>query len=143
MTLVLCVPLESSQPGAPRLDPPGQLFRRAPMAQSARSIVVHPAKDLHFAFDAEKCRVHTVWEGAGLELWGPPYHGAKTPFLATIGGSNLWGFPALVPWFKTRGEPAQVNFLGFQTEGRSVRFLYELRAGEETVRVEETPSIVR
>src|SRR5262245_26029077 len=46
----------------PRHDPPEQLFRRAPMAESARSVVVNLATNLHYAFDTDFARVHTVWE---------------------------------------------------------------------------------
>src|SRR5439155_15647487 len=62
-------------------DLPGQPFRRAPMAESSRSIVIPLATDLHLAFDAQLLLTHTVLSGPGLNLRGPPYTGAKSPFL--------------------------------------------------------------
>src|SRR5436190_22858175 len=43
-----------------RRDPPDQLFRRAPMSESARSIVIPLGTNLHWAFDAQLLRTHTV-----------------------------------------------------------------------------------
>src|SRR5205814_5922103 len=81
-----------------RRDPPDQPFRRAPMAESSRSIVIPLATNLHLAFDAQCLRTHTVWSGPGLNLRGPPYTGEKSPFLCDFEGEVLWGNPPLVPW---------------------------------------------
>src|SRR5881394_3607308 len=56
-----------------RRDPPDQPFRRAPMSESSRSIVIPLATNVHWAFDAQLLRTHTVWAGPGLNLRGPPY----------------------------------------------------------------------
>src|SRR5690242_7494969 len=77
----------------PRHDRPEQLFRRAPMAESARSIAVNLATNLYFAFDSDLCRVHTVWMGGPLNLWGPPYSYAKAPFICDFQGQVLASFP--------------------------------------------------
>src|SRR6266404_7942030 len=70
-----------------RRDPPDQPFRRAPMAESSRSIVIPLATNLHWAFDAQLLRTHTVWAGPGLNLRGPPYTAEKSPFLCDIVGT--------------------------------------------------------
>src|SRR5688572_18722178 len=72
----------------PRHDPIDQLFRRAPMAESARSIVVNLATNLHAAFDTERGRIHTIWKGGPLNLWGPPYSNAKAPFICDFEGAR-------------------------------------------------------
>src|SRR5687767_11660191 len=74
----------------PRLDPPDQPFRLAPMPEASRSIHVRLATNFHFAFDVPLLRIHTLWEGPGLDLHGPPYTGNKTPFLARVNGNPLW-----------------------------------------------------
>ena len=58
-------------------DAMDQPFRRAPMAESPRSIVIPLATNLHLAFDARLLRTHTLWSGPGLNLRGPPYAGAE------------------------------------------------------------------
>src|SRR5204863_4410386 len=80
-----------------RRDPPDQPFRRAPMAESSRSIVIPLATNLHLAFDAQLLRTHVVWAGAGLNLRGPPYTGEKSPFLCDFSGAVLWNNPPVFP----------------------------------------------
>ena len=64
----------------PAHDPPGQLFRHAPMPKATRSIII-PLGDIQFAFDTENLRAHTVWRGR-LDLYGPQYVNAKRSFIA-------------------------------------------------------------
>ncbi|MGZ8900529.1 MAG: hypothetical protein ACXW3Z_10580, partial [Limisphaerales bacterium] len=82
----------------PRHDPVDQLFRRAPMPQSARSVVVNLATNLHAAFDTELGRVHTIWKGGPLNLWGPPYSNTKSPFICDFEGERVYTFPKFSPW---------------------------------------------
>src|SRR5207237_1177329 len=100
--------LASDLPGraatTPRRDPPDQPFRRAPMAESSRSIVIPLATNLHLAFDAQLLRTHAVWAGAGLNLRGPPYTGEKSPFLCDFSGGVLWNNPPVFPW-SAAGQP--------------------------------------
>ena len=126
----------------PRFDPPDQLFRRAPMAQSSRSVVVNITTNLHLAFDTEKCRVHTVWTGPGLQLFGPPYHGAKTPFICTPGGEVIWEFAPQNPWTTAEGGEMEVEYTGLKANGSTVTFLYNLKHGEALVRIQETPFLL-
>ncbi|HEX7862396.1 MAG TPA: hypothetical protein VF773_18810 [Verrucomicrobiae bacterium] len=120
----------------PRHDPPDQLFRRAPMAESARSIVVNLSTNLHAAFDAELCRVHTIWRGGPLNLWGPPYSGAKSKFICDFGGEVLYKAPRMSPWFYF-GREVSPNFAGIRVETNEVWFEYELQLGEQRVAVRE------
>ena len=62
-------------------DPPGQLFRMAPMTKSSRSLVINLSNNLHLAYDTQNMRIHTAWKGKGLDLYGPCYHGGKRPFI--------------------------------------------------------------
>ena len=112
------------------------------MAQSSRSIVVNVATNLHLAFDAERCGVHTAWTGEGLQLFGPPYHGAKKPFICTVGGDVIWEFPSITPWSKGDGRELDVEYRGFKTADGLVTFLYDLREGAARARVEETPYLL-
>lgn len=68
------------------------------MSQSARTIVLNLDANLHAAFDTELCRVHTAWTGTGVQLFGPPYSGSKSPFLAQPGGAIIHSFPQFCPW---------------------------------------------
>lgn len=95
---------------SPRHDSPGQLFRRAPMAESSRSIVVNLATNLHLAYDADLCRIHTVWRGGPLNLWGPPYSHSKSPFICNFDGAPVFSFPQVAPF-----GPAQPSYRGFTT----------------------------
>jgi hypothetical protein len=81
-----------------RRDPIGQLFRRAPMAESSRTIAIPLTTNLHVAFDVHLLRTHTAWAGEGLNVYGPPFHGGKSPFLCTYEGAWLWKMPPFVPW---------------------------------------------
>lgn len=120
-----------------RHDPPGQLFRRAPMAQSARSVVVNLATNLHAAFDTELGRLHTVWKGGPLNLWGPPYSHSKSPFIADFEGEQLYSFPGVIPWF-ILGRAAEVQFLGIRMEGGNVQFEYSVSGSGQRVLIVET-----
>ena len=125
-----CLPIYAVDRVKPRHDSPEQLFRRAPMAQSARSIVVNFSTNLHLAFDAELCRVHTVWLGGPLNLYGPPYSNTKTPFICDFDGRRVFAFPQLSPW---SAGPAE--FVGMDAkEGRaSFRYAVAGREISETV----------
>ncbi len=81
-----------------RFDPPGQPFRRAPMAQSSRSIAIPLGSDVHIAFDSELMRTHTAWKGKGLALYGPPYSNSKIPYICRADGDILWQNPPFFPW---------------------------------------------
>src|SRR5437667_11036022 len=104
-------------------DPSDQPFRRAPMAESSRSIVIPLATNLHLAFDAQCLRTHTVWSGPGLNLRGPPYTGEKSPFLCDFEGEVLWSNPPIFPWSAGVKEdlserPRGARFEGISTKGR-------------------------
>ena len=123
----------AEQTPTPRHDPLDQLFRRAPMAESARSIVVNLGTNLHAAFDTERARVHTIWKGGPLNLWGPPYSHSKSPFIANFEGERVFSFPQEGVW-NSPTEPMKIDYLGVRIEGNAVRFEYE--AGD--VRIVET-----
>ena len=123
------------KPPKPFHDPPDQLFRMAPMPQSSRSVVVPLQPNLHLAFDTVYCRVHTVWKGGPMKLFGPCYHGGKRPFICHPNGDHLWGSPPELPWkyvgprflfFGGKERETTSRFLGFSTKGRGVTFNYEL-----------------
>lgn len=105
----------------PRHDPPGQPFRRAPMAQASRSIVINLGSNLHLAFDADLCRVHTVWIGGPLNLWGPPYSGAKSPFICDFEGRPIYTFPQLPP---SPGLPARFEEISLTNGAVSVAYTF-------------------
>lgn len=117
--------------GVIKHDPPDLLFRRAAMEESARSIVLPLRTNLYLAFDAQLLRTHTVWEGPGLNLRGPPYTGEKSPFLCDIDGTVLWRGPGVFPW-SVAGQPdaterpAGARFDGIRTVGGRVRLQYVL-----------------
>ena len=131
----------------PKRDPIDQPFRRAPMAESSRSIVIPLATNLHLAFDAQLLRTHTVWTGAGLNLMGPPYTGQKSPFLCNFDGETLWGNPPVFPWRIGRRaqqdqfeRPKSARFEGISTKGGAVTLIYELAREEgKPVQIFETP----
>ncbi|MBI4660838.1 MAG: PQQ-dependent sugar dehydrogenase [Verrucomicrobia bacterium] len=129
---------------APAHDPPDIPFRRAPMGLSSRTIVISLATNLHLAFDAELLRTHTVWEGAPLNLYGPPFNNTATRFICDFTGNLLWGNLPVQPWemANTRGrgfDPANTRFLGVSTRENQTSFLYELVAASGVaVRVRET-----
>lgn len=134
-----------SAPVIPHYDPPDQPFRMAPMPQSTRSIVVPLATNLHLAFDTALLRTHTVWSGKGLALLGPQFGLPKSPFISTNDGTVLWSMPPVFPWAvgklpekDTIQLPNGARFLGVTQSKNSTAVLYEIRAGDETVRVRES-----
>ncbi|MBT5620512.1 MAG: hypothetical protein HOJ65_07050, partial [Verrucomicrobia bacterium] len=132
----------------PAHDPPGQLFRHAPMSKATRSIIM-PLSDIRFAFDTENLRVHTVWRGK-LDLYGPQHVNAKRPFIAQPNGEILWGNPPTLPWrtnepsgkFALDNDQPTGKFIGTSTDGKSVtlRYALELPSGE-SVSVQLQPTI--
>ena len=82
----------------PSFDPPGQPFRRAPMAWSSRSIAIPLGSDVHIAFDSKLMRTHTAWKGKGLALYGPTYSNTKDPHICQVDGEILWQNPPFFPW---------------------------------------------
>ncbi|NBV21773.1 MAG: hypothetical protein EBS05_07605 [Proteobacteria bacterium] len=136
---------EKFAPVTPYYDPPDQPFRMAPMPQSTRSIVVPLATNLHLAFDTALLRTHTVWSGKGLALLGPQFGLPKAPFISTNDGTVLWTMPPVFPWavgkLPEKDEtklPAGARFLGVAQSKDSTAILYEIRAGDETVRIRES-----
>lgn len=132
-------------PVTPHYDAPDQPFRMAPMPQSTRSIVVPLATNLHLAFDTALLRTHTVWSGRGLALLGPQYGLPKSPFISTNDGTVLWTMPPVFPWAVGKLPekdviqlPTSARFLGCNVIKDSTGIRYELRAGNETVRVIES-----
>jgi glucose/arabinose dehydrogenase len=130
-----------------RRDPIGQEFRRAPMAESSRTIAIPLSTNLHIAFDVHLLRTHTAWAGEGLNVYGPPFHGGKSPFLCTYDGSPLWTMPPFCPW-SSRILPANdqierspgSRFKGLSTEPGGVTLLYELAIGDgRTTEIKERP----
>lgn len=125
-------------------------FRRAPMAESSRSIVIPLAADLHLAFDVHLLRTHTVWRGPSLNLFGPPFTGTKSPFVCTFDGISQWTMPPLNPWLGSgpRSLDSAVyvrsaDFRGVSSKGGKVSLFYDLMLESgETVRVAESPSSV-
>ena len=128
-------------------DPPGQLFRYAPMPKATRSIII-PLGNIQFAFATENLRAHSVWRGT-LDLYGPQYVNAKRPFSAQPNGQLLWGNPPTLPW-RTGTTGAKLTpgsngvkgkFIGTTTDGKSVVIRYTLQlATGETVTVQLEPS---
>jgi hypothetical protein len=141
VSLLLLFAAVSSGVGAeprpkPRHDPTDQLFRRAPMAESARSIVVNLATNLHYAFDADQARVHTVWAGGPLNLWGPPYSYSKTPFICDFSGKVLYSFPQVSPWWE-RSTPLKTRFRSVSTLSNEVTMAYDVLLAAARVTIEE------
>jgi glucose/arabinose dehydrogenase len=135
---------------APVHDPSDIPFRRAPMGLSSRSIVVSLATNLHLAFDAKLLSTHTVWEGAPLNLYGPPFNNTATRFICDFTGNLLWGNLLIQPWEFVVPEPGRADlpratrFLGVSTKGGQSSFLYELiPSSGQPVRVRETPRAER
>jgi glucose/arabinose dehydrogenase len=120
----------------PRHDPPEQLFRRAPMVESARSIVVNLATNLHYAFDPDLVRVHTVWMGTPLNLWGPPYSYAKAPFICDFQGKVFYSFPQVSPWW-LGGQSVKTRFRAIDTKDGVISFSYDLVLGMDRIPVVE------
>jgi hypothetical protein len=127
-------------------DPADIPFRRAPMAQSSRSIVVPLATNLHLAFDAQFLRTHTVWQGDSLNLFGPPYTGTATRFVCDFTGTRLWGSLARNPWtfdaVAADTDGPLTRFKGHSTLGGAHAFVYELYPpGDSHVPVIESPRL--
>jgi hypothetical protein len=132
----------------PAHDPADIPFRRAPMGPSSRSIVVSPATNLHLAFDARLLRTHTVWEGAPLNLYGPPFNNTATRFICEFSGAPLWENLPTRPWEIARAEggfeTVKSRFRGVSTRNGQTGFLYELfPASGASVQVTETPRLER
>ncbi|MEW6160388.1 MAG: hypothetical protein AB1813_23380, partial [Verrucomicrobiota bacterium] len=126
-------------------DPADQPFRFAPMASAVRSLVMPLATNVHAAFDCDLLRFHTVWKGEPLNLYGPPYHVSKSPFICDFEGELLWSFPPTFPWsfsaapplLQSRGSGAE-----FQTvttaEGPPVLSYRFHNANDHTIVVQES-----
>ncbi|MCI0541883.1 MAG: PQQ-dependent sugar dehydrogenase, partial [Verrucomicrobiales bacterium] len=119
--------------------------------------------NLHLAFDTELLRTHSAWAGPSLNLYGPPYHGGKDPFICTYDGATLWTMPQEYPWSfalaiptaaltfsggsATGGEsapkynralPAGARFRAISTDHGGTSLLYDIAAGGgRTARVNE------
>ncbi|MBM3834349.1 MAG: hypothetical protein FJ403_13985 [Verrucomicrobia bacterium] len=128
-------------------DPLDIPFRRAPMGRSSRSIVVSLTTKIHLAFDARQLRTHTVWEGAPLNLYGPPSNGTATRFVCDFTGDLIWEDLSPQPWeFLRPGgsgfDTAKSRFLGVSTKGGQTSFLYEVvPSSGTTTHVRETPRL--
>ena len=123
--LISCGSIAADKKIVPRHDPADQLFRRAPMAESARSVVVNLGTNLHAAFDTELGRVHTIWRGGPLNLWGPPYSNTKSPFICDFEGQRVYTFPKFSPWLSGSTQLA-VNFRAIRSESGAVKFEYDI-----------------
>lgn len=135
----------------PKHDPTDQLFRLAPMAEASRTIAISLATNLHIAFDSQLLRTHSAWIGPSLNLFGPPYHGGKSPFLCTIDGTAIWTMPQFCPWTTTPPSvnvnqqlPPGARFTGLRSKESDVVLMYELglRNGKP-VTIHETPRAFR
>ncbi|WP_050785854.1 PQQ-dependent sugar dehydrogenase [Pedosphaera parvula] len=132
-------------PSMQKHDHAGQLFRRAPMQESSRSIIIPLATNLHLAFDPELMRTHTVWTGNGLNLYGPPYNGSAERYICEPGGPVLWRNAPVLSWSAITNAPGQpgvppgANFIGIDTRKGMVSLLYEARLNGNRVRIEESP----
>ena len=129
-------------------DPADLPFRRAPMAQSGRSIVVPLATNLHLAFDAQLLRTHTVWRGESLNLYGPPYTGTSARFVCDFSGVRQWGSLQRSPWIfdaVAADTPGPLTrFAGHSTAGGANSFVYELfPPGDAAVNLIESPRLER
>jgi len=107
------------------------------MAQSTRSIAVNLTTNLHLAFDSDLCRLHTIWQGDSLNLWGPPYSGTKSPFICDFNGRTLYSFPQIASWYSLDKNALKSRFRGIRTESNRVWFSYDL-AGEKKITVDES-----
>jgi glucose/arabinose dehydrogenase len=142
-------PSPKPAPVVPAFQDPADLpFRRAPMAQSGRSIVVPLGTNLHLAFDAQLLRTHTVWQGGSLNLYGPPYNGTSTRFVCDFTGTRFWGNLQRSPWIfdaVAADTPGPLTrFAGHSTAGGATSFVYELfPPGDPAVSVIESPRLER
>ena len=119
-------------------DPPGQLFRMAPMTKSSRSLVINLSNDLHLAYDTQNMRIHTAWKGKGLDLYGPCYHGGKRPFICHKNGTALWGNPPIQSWMQEPNGALKTQYNGFSSLNGQVTLLYQLAGHKSTTEVRET-----
>ncbi|MFA6543525.1 MAG: hypothetical protein WCS99_03815 [Limisphaerales bacterium] len=127
-------------------DPADLPFRRAPMAQSSRSIVVPLATNLHLAFDTQLLRTHAVWQGESLNLFGSPYTGTSARFVCDFTGTRLWGSLARNAWtFDAIAADAAgplTLFKGHSAIGGTSAFVYELHPpGDSPIGVIESPRL--
>ncbi|MDP7051833.1 MAG: PQQ-dependent sugar dehydrogenase [Verrucomicrobiota bacterium] len=134
----------------PAHDPPGQLFRHAPMSKATRSIVI-PMGDIRLAFDTEQLRTHTLWRGE-LDLYGPQHAHSKRPFIAQPNGQLLWSNPPGIPWRSSAPSATSAHdehrldgrFTGTTTETDSVTLRYELQTkNNKTIAVRLNPSLTQ
>ena len=117
------------------------------MSAASRSIAISLTTNLHVAFDVKLLRTHTAWAGPGLNLFGPPYTGTKTPFICNYDGAPLWTSPPFFPWSvgrlpeqDLRTAPGRSDFKAINTKGEATTLVYELAANEgQLVRIHETP----
>lgn len=129
----------SKKPNLPPVqDPADQLFRMAPMTKSSRSLVVNLSNDLHLAYDTQNIRIHTVWHGKGLDLYGPCYHGGKRPFICHPNGKVLWGNPPVHPWTHDAKMLLKIHYKGFSVLNNKVSLLYNLSSQKTSAQVRET-----
>ena len=119
-------------------DPPGQLFRMAPMTKSSRSLVINLSNNLHLAYDTQNMRIHTAWKGKGLDLYGPCYHGGKRPFICHKNGTALWGNPPIQSWMQEPNAALKTQYKGFSSLNGQVTLLYQLAGHKSTTEVRET-----
>jgi glucose/arabinose dehydrogenase len=117
-------------------DPADLPFRRAPMTNAVRSVIVPLSTNLHLAFDTELLRTHTVWQGESMNLWGTPFHGGKDHFYGTFDGPTVFTMPPVFPWAVGKLPdrlvtklPEGARFKGISTKGGGTTFLYELPGG--------------
>jgi hypothetical protein len=118
------------------------------MSVAPRSIVIPLATNLFVAYDTETLALHTAWRGGPLNLWGSIYHGGKDRFYCDYNGTNLFTNPALSPWLLAVSEKEIIRntntvFRGVSTGENRVTLLCDVRAGDEVIRVEETPAVER
>jgi hypothetical protein len=134
----LFAPSRAAEPKpVPRHDPANQPFRRAPMAESARSIIINLDTNLHAAFDTELARIHTIWRGGPLNLFGPPYSHTKSPFICNFEGDTLFAFPKISPWFHLN-QILTSNFRTLRLATNQLQFEYGLISGAEPISIIES-----
>ena len=119
----------------PRHDPPDMPFRAAPTPAATRSIAIAVSTNLHVGFDTDLCRIHTVWRGRGLNLYGPQYSFSKSPFISTFNGEVLWTMPPVFPWavgsipaadLPEKFWPVMNVFWGLQPKANTPEVLYAI-----------------
>jgi hypothetical protein len=116
------------------------------MSAASRSVAVPLTTNLHVAFDVKLLRTHTAWSGPGLNLFGPPFTGTKTPFICNYDGAPLWTSPPFFPWSvglvpeqDLRTAPGRSDFKAIDIKGEVTTLVYELAANDgQLVRIHET-----